>query len=727
MANSVDVHDRIRLTSRTVLRDGAPWVPVSGEIHYSRVDRERWRERLLLMKSGGIDVISSYVIWIHHEAEEGAARFDGNLDIAAFVRLCDELGLHFILRVGPWVHGEVRNGGFPDWVQNADVVHRTNDPAYLALVREWFAKLGAELAGLCGAQSPIIGIQIENELYDQPEHLRTLKAMARDAGLTAPFYTATAWGGAELPENEFFPLYSGYGDGFWVDADAPWDDTFRQHYFFSNEWDDPGVGADVRGVAIGDISAKDRNLAFPPATCELGGGMATTYHRRIVPTGEDIAAVANAKIGSGSAWQGYYMYAGGQNPTGGQFQESHSTGYPNDLPTFDYDFHAAVGSTGRVNDSHALLRQQHAFLAAFGERLSALPAAFPEGGPRDVDDAGTLRWAVRASGGAGFVFINWHQPHIPLPTLRDIHLTIEHPAGTVTFGTDGIDVTPGTIARWPFGLELEDGRVNWATASALTVLDDGTLVLVAEPGLDARVSLGSSTEIIVIDGEVGGSVERDGLTVLVIGRRDAHRVWVLDDARRSLVLSDSALWCDDGELVVRESFAPTVRVWESGDWREFVLAAGGPAARSQPIQTKLLTRAPEPKPSYGTQVGRASAPNQNEIDAHSAEYRLVGVGSRTDGVRRELRVDWAGDIAQLVVNGVVVADRFWDGTAWHIDLDLYAGAEGNAVTVRIVPLHRLAAVRLPAAATDRRLSTAGALQAIDAVTLSRSVEWRARL
>jgi beta-galactosidase len=727
MANSIDVHNRIRLTSRTVLRDGVPWIPVSGEIHYSRVARERWRERLLLMKSGGVDVISSYVIWIHHEAEEGQARFDGNLDIAAFVRLCDELGLHFILRVGPWVHAEVRNGGFPDWVQNADVVHRTDDPAYLDLVRAWFAKLGTELAGLCGPDSPIVGIQIENELYDQPEHLSTLKQMAREVGLTAPFYTATAWGGAELPGDEFFPLYSGYGDGFWVDADAPWDDTFRQHYFFSNDWDDPGVGADVRGVAIGDVTAKDRNTAFPPATCELGGGMATTYHRRIVPTAEDIAAVGNAKIGSGSAWQGYYMYAGGQNPAGGPFQESHTTGYPNDLPTFDYDFHAAVGSAGQVNDSHALLRQQHAFLSAFGQGLSGMPAAFPENGPRDVDDASTLRWAVRASGGAGFVFVNWHQPHIPLPTLRDIHLTVEHPAGTVEFGAEGIDVAAGTIARWPFGLELQNGRVNWATASALTVLDDGTLVLVAEPGLDARISLGTSPEPVVIDGEVGGLVEHEGITVLVIGRRDARRVWVLDGARRWLVLSDAALWSDGGELVVRDAVAPAVRVWDAGEWRVLDLASVGRARASAPIETAQLTRASEPPRGYGTQLGRPSAPSQSDIESIAAEYRLIGVGEHANSVRRDLRIDWAGDVAQLLVGGVVVADRFWDGSAWHIDLDLYDGAVGDAVSVRIVPLHRASEVRLPAAATDRRLSTAGALQALDAVSLARSTEWRARL
>jgi hypothetical protein len=313
------------------------------------------------MKSAGVTVVSSYVIWLHHEPVRGEASFHDDLDLAAFVALCDELELHVMLRLGPWVHGEVRNGGFPDWVQESTTRLRTDDPGYLDLVRDWFSQLGAQLAPLCGPGSAIIGIQLENELYDQPEHLRTLKAIAREAGLTAPLYSATAWGGADLPAEDVLPVYSGYGDGFWVDADAPWDDTFRQHFFFSDVWDDPGVGSDVRGVDIGSVTRQERDETFPPATCELGGGMATTYHRRIVPAGEDIAGVANAKIGSGSAWQGYYMFAGGQNPRGPvPFQESHSTGYPNDLPTFDYDFHASVGSSGRLHRSHALLRQQHA-------------------------------------------------------------------------------------------------------------------------------------------------------------------------------------------------------------------------------------------------------------------------------------------------------------------------------------------------------------------------------
>ncbi|WP_241978375.1 hypothetical protein [Cryobacterium sp. Hz9] len=78
--------------------------------------------------------------------------------------------------------------------------------------------------------------------------------------------------------------------------------------------------------------------------------MATAYQRRPRPHALDIAAVAHNKIGNGSTWHGYYMFAGGRNPRSG-LQESQATAYPNDMPVFDYDFHALIEATGRAADN----------------------------------------------------------------------------------------------------------------------------------------------------------------------------------------------------------------------------------------------------------------------------------------------------------------------------------------------------------------------------------------
>ncbi|TAP43361.1 beta-galactosidase [Arthrobacter sp. S39] len=770
MSNTEDVHARYRVTSRSVEIGGKPAIPVSGEVHFSRLPRERWEDRLRLMKAGGITVVATYTFWIHHEPREGQASFDGNLDVADFVRLCDSVGLDVVLRIGPWCHGEVRNGGFPDWVQAADVHHRTNDPAYLRLVRRWFGRLGEELRGLLGPDSNVIGIQLENELYDQPGHLTELKKLAREAGLTAPIWTATGWGGADLPP-EVLPLFGGYGDGFWVEADSPWDPTFREHYFFSHVWDDPGIGADLRehlgsgsGTAAGAAAPRTPSALYPAATCELAGGMATAYQRRPWPRGLDVAAVGHNKIGNGSAWQGYYMFAGGTNPADG-LQESHATGYPNDLPRFDYDFHAPIGASGRLASSFPALRKQHAFLAAFGDRLAQMPSTLPDEMPAGIEDASTLRWALRSDGTSGFVFITWHQPHVPLEAHPGAQFEIGLDGGSVTFPRTPADIPAGTIAHWPVNLDVAGVTLEWATASPLTVLSPGsapTLVLAAEAGIPVELRFAEGTSVTgpaVPQGDRAYTVDASQPTVLTAGSGNsvldilvlpaaaADAAWVLETSRdRELVLSADPVWVtESGSLAGRSAGRPDVRRY-SPETRSFTaIAADGAAGASpgatssvspdvstaaRPVTTELLRAAQAVPASYGSLSGRASAPSPDTVDALAEIHSLrIPDSAFADGpfaaaAPAELEVEWAGDIAQLLVDGRVVADRYWDGSPWVVEIHDAGISAGSDVTLQILPLSREAEVGVPAEAQRRRDEAGGDLAALDAVRLVRWTGWQ---
>ena len=120
---------------------------------------------------------------------------------------------------------------------------------------------------------------------------------------------------------------------------------------------------------------------------------------------------------------------------------------------------------------------------------------FPTARPSGVEDAETLRWAVRADDGSGFVFIGWHQPHVPLSTSRGAQFRIETPDGVVTLPSTPVDIPPGTLARWPLGLEVGGVRVDWATASAVTVLPGTpasgsvpTLVLIEDAGIPVEIA-----------------------------------------------------------------------------------------------------------------------------------------------------------------------------------------------------------------------------------------------
>ncbi|GAB2845749.1 beta-galactosidase [Microbacterium insulae] len=750
MSNEVDRHARIRLTNQFVERDGVPFIPVSGEMHFSRVPREAWAERLQLMKSGGITTVASYVFWIHHEERHGELRFDGNRDVRAFVELCEELGLDVVLRIGPWCHGEARNGGFPDWVQHAPVAHRTDDPAYLGFVRPWFAALAEQLTGLFGPHSPIIAIQIENELYDQPQHIVTLKRIAREVGMSAPIWTATGWGGAELPDGEVMPLFGGYADGFWVNWDAPWDITFREHFFFSHVWDDPGIGADLRahagigGGAVGHPSPRTPSTLFPAATCELGGGMAKAYHRRPCPTGLDIATVAHNKIGNGSAWQGYYMYTGGTNPAvDGGAQESHATGYPNDLARFDYDFEAPIGATGRLNDTHSALRRQHAFLRAFGEVLAPMPSSLPTEMPRGVEDVDTLRWALRSNGSAGFVFVSWHQPFVSLEPYPDAQFHLVLNDTVVQFPDRPVTIPAGTLAHWPVNLTVGGVTLDWATASPLTVLDGDTptLVLTAETGIDARIALAEGVAVADSRGAAltGGVVTVDPvapavlratspageLDILVIPSTLANDLWVLEGpGGRQLVLSSEPLWLEGDRLTGRHTDAlPSVHRY-SPSARHFVaveVTVTSAATPYTPLQyTSTVAALPVPT-SYGSFDERASAPVDADFQAYADRLALGLPPWARDG---ELTVAWAGDVARLVVDGVPVGDQFWSGGNWVVDLrplDLGAGA---AVELEVLPMHPAAQVNLSVTAAHRRTAAAGPLGGVEEVGAAVRGRWQ---
>lgn len=746
MSNTVDRHERYRLTNRFVEVEQLPSIPVSGEIHFSRLPRPRWEERLRLMKAGGVTVVACYVFWIHHEQHEGEVRFEGDLDVAAFIRLCESIGLDVVLRIGPWCHGEVRNGGFPDWVQAAKVRHRTNDPAYLQLVARWFGQLGTHLHGVTGPASNVIGIQLENELYSEPQHIIELKKLARNAGLSAPIWTATAWGGADLPHDEVLPLFGGYGDGFWVEADALWDPTFREHFFFSHVWDDPGIGADLREhLGSTDLRAdaaepRTPSPLYPAATCELAGGMATAYQRRPWPQALDVAAVAHNKIGNGSAWQGYYMFAGGTNPAD-NLQESHATGYPNDLPRFDYDFHAPIGASGRLNGSFAELRKQHAFLAAFGDRLAQMPSTLPHTVPEGIEDSSTLRWALRSDGHSGFVFITWHQPHIPLTPHAGARFEVALETGSVTLPSQAVTVPPGTIAHWPLNLEVGGVTLEWATASPLSILGPDTsptLVLAAEAGIPVEICLpagtslsgpvdGSVSNTFVIDGSVlaSGSVVLEArradttLNILVLSSESAKQAWVLDTAAgRELLLSEGPVWVEaSGQPAGLSADVPDIRRYDPASASfAAVPVEGGLAA--PPVRPAVeLLRPSQPVPdTFGSLAGRASAPPQETINALSVAYK-VGVPAEvfSGAEHAELEIAWAGDLAQLLVDGVLVADRYWDGSPWVLEIHDAGITPASDVTLQILPLSKAARVGLPLEAQRRRDSAPGDLAALDSV------------
>ncbi|MDX3751649.1 beta-galactosidase [Streptomyces sp. AK08-02] len=735
--------DPIGVTSRWFTRGGRPWFPVSGEFHHTRYPAGEWEEELLKMKAAGVTVVAGYLIWIHHEETEGRIRFDGDRDLRRFAELCARHGLDLVPRIGPWSHAEVRNGGLPDWLLARTPAPRTDDPAYLEAVRGWFTALAEQLKGLDRAHGgPIVAIQIENELYDGPGHLLTLKRMAQEAGLSAPLWTSTAWGGVQLPPDELLPLFGGYPETFWTEWDGGWPDTCRKHFFFTHQRDDEGIGADLRPTHVrgGEPAPTDR---FPWATCELGGGMAVAYHRRPRVDAADVGALALTKIGCGSVWQGYYMFHGGTNPVGEltTLQESHATGYPNDLPVLTYDFQAPLGEYGQYRPSYDELRLQHLLLADFGERVAPMESVLPERLPAGQGDRDTLRWAVRSDGHSGFLFVNNHQPHEPLPDRPDTSFTVALPDGPeLTFPSAPVTVPQGAYFCWPLRLDVAGLRLDWATAQPVCTVDVGgrtVLVLAATDGIPVELALDIATlryvhtpmgKVVSADGRFLVTGLRPGTDALVeVGTPDGGQVGllVLDAATARTAYRGRAwgaerlLLCGDGGGVVFDESAGEVRVHSpaagtslavlpaperppgeipagvaDGVFTRYTLPTGG---ASGTLDVSLV-RAAGPAPETATGVlDRASAPADSCFDTSAAEY-LIAVPDELPRTGTLLRVHWTGDVARAYAGDTLVADQYFSGRVWEIGLDrLPADAlrAGGGLRVRVLPFPAEAPVYLP--------------------------------
>ncbi|NXJ59850.1 BGAL galactosidase, partial [Rostratula benghalensis] len=146
-------------------KDGAPFRYISGSIHYARVPRPAWRDRLLKMYMSGLSAVQVYVPWNYHEPLPGVYDFAGDRDVEAFLDLTAELGLLVILRPGPYICAEWEMGGLPAWLLwKPDIVLRSSDPAYLAAVDSWLHVLLPKIKPrLYQYGGNIISVQVENE------------------------------------------------------------------------------------------------------------------------------------------------------------------------------------------------------------------------------------------------------------------------------------------------------------------------------------------------------------------------------------------------------------------------------------------------------------------------------------------------------------------------------------------------------------------------------------
>uniref|UniRef100_A0A8D3A4V2 Beta-galactosidase n=1 Tax=Scophthalmus maximus TaxID=52904 RepID=A0A8D3A4V2_SCOMX len=146
-------------------KDGEEFRFISGGIHYFRIPRVYWKDRLLKMHMAGLNAIQTYIPWSFHEEIPGQFSFSGDRDLGHFLQVAQDIGLLVILRPGPYICAEWDMGGMPAWLlKKKDIKLRTSDPDYIAAVDRWMGKLLSTVKPfLYQNGGPIISVQVENE------------------------------------------------------------------------------------------------------------------------------------------------------------------------------------------------------------------------------------------------------------------------------------------------------------------------------------------------------------------------------------------------------------------------------------------------------------------------------------------------------------------------------------------------------------------------------------
>ncbi len=174
----------IELQRRQILIDGTPRIVMCGEVHYFRLDRSQWADRVRALKDAGCTAVASYIPWLYHELPDGSIDITGRSraerDIAAFIDLCRDEDLWFVARPGPFVMAELKNEGLPYriYTEHPEISPvgwdarpaptRTVDylaPAYLDEVRRWYEAIMPVIAArLQPAGGNVIAVQLDNEV-----------------------------------------------------------------------------------------------------------------------------------------------------------------------------------------------------------------------------------------------------------------------------------------------------------------------------------------------------------------------------------------------------------------------------------------------------------------------------------------------------------------------------------------------------------------------------------
>jgi len=314
--------------------NGEPCFLFGGEMHYSRIPRGLWEDRLNKMKQCFLNTYSSYSFWNYHEKERGNVNLAELEDILG---LAHNIDLHVIVRCGTYACAEWDCGGYPHWLLTSNFQFRDFNKQYLMLEKDWHGKFSKVVIPYQFPQGPVILYQVENEFFwHDRKYLPYLYKMARDLGITIPIFVNENFEVEDIcPLINAIDLYPGEWDFF--------EPSFWMFKYMRKNHDKPRFIAELEGGWFSRY-----------------GGQLPTQRGKWDPNWTEV--LTKFFIATGLNGTIMYMFDGGTNfnywPSGGDARLT---------TTYDYD--ACIRESGELHERYYRMRLIGGFIDTFGKIL----------------------------------------------------------------------------------------------------------------------------------------------------------------------------------------------------------------------------------------------------------------------------------------------------------------------------------------------------------------------